>query len=76
MNMFDYKEFKKEMAKRGHEVHKKGDYVIIVPNNNVNGYGKGFLSALEIVSGYEDRLIFVSMDHFNSYVYSARFMLA
>lgn len=52
------------------------EYDCTVPNNNVNGYGKGFLSALEIVSGYEDRLIFVSMDHFNSYVYSARFMLA
>lgn len=74
--MLDYKDFKKEMENRGHEVHKKGDYVVIVPNNNVNGYGKGFLSALEIVSGYEDRLIFVSMDYFNSYVYSARFMLA
>lgn len=76
MNMFDYKEFKKEMAKRGHEVHKKEEYVVIVPNNNVNGYGKGFLSALEIVSGYEDKLIFIGMDHFNTYVYSAKFMLA
>lgn len=74
--MFDYKEFKKEMSKRGHEVHKNGKYLVIIPNNNYEGYSKGFLSALEIVSGYEDRLIFVSMDHFNSYVYSARFMLA
>lgn len=38
--------------------------------------GKGFLSALEIVSGYEDKLIFIGMDHFNTYVYSAKFMLA
>lgn len=76
MNMLDYKGFKKEMENRGHEVHKKGEYVVIVPNNNVNGYGKGFLSALEIVSGYEDKLILINMDHFNSYVYSARFMLS
>lgn len=76
MNMLDYKEFKKEMENRGHEVHKKEEYVVIVPNNNVNGYGKGFLSALEIVSGYEDKLIFIGRDHFNTYVYSAKFMLA
>lgn len=76
MNMLDYKEFKKEMENRGHEVHKNGEYVVIVPNNNVNGYGKGFLSALEIVSGYEDKLILINMDNFNSYVYSARFMLS
>lgn len=31
MNMFDYKEFKKEMSKRGHEVHKRGDYITIEP---------------------------------------------
>ena len=42
MNMLDYKEFKKEMENRGHEVHKNGEYVVIVPNNNVNGYGKGY----------------------------------
>lgn len=42
MNMFDYKEFKKEMSKRGHEVHKRGDYITIEPNNNYKGYSKGF----------------------------------
>lgn len=40
--MFDYKEFKKEMSKRGHEVHKNGKYLIIIPNNNYEGYNKGF----------------------------------
>ena len=39
--MFDYKEFKKEMSKRGHEVHKNGKYLIIIPNNNYEGYNKG-----------------------------------
>jgi hypothetical protein len=32
--MFNYKLFKKEMQERGHEVHKKGDYIVIEPNNN------------------------------------------
>ena len=32
--MFDYKEFKKEMSKRGHEVHKNGKYLTIIPSNN------------------------------------------
>ena len=43
ITMFDYKEFKKEMCKRGHEVHKHGDYITIEPNNNYEGYNKGFL---------------------------------
>ena len=45
ITMFDYKEFKKEMCKRGHEVHKHGDYITIEPNNNYEGYNKGFLYA-------------------------------
>lgn len=31
ITMFDYKEFKKEMSKRGHRVHKHGDYITIEP---------------------------------------------
>lgn len=46
--MFDYKEFKKEMSKRGHEVHKNGKYLTIIPNNNYEGYDKGFF----VCNGY------------------------
>ena len=54
--MFDYKEFKKEMSKRGHEVHKNGKYLTIIPNNNYEGYSKGFLLATDIIKGFEDML--------------------
>lgn len=53
MNMFDYKEFKKEMKNRGHKVHKRGDYITIEPNNNYKGYSKGFLYAPDIIEGFE-----------------------
>ena len=45
--MFNYKEFKKEMSKRGHEVHKNGKYLTIIPNNNYEGYAKGFIFATD-----------------------------
>lgn len=48
MNMFDYKEFKKEMKNRGHKVHKNGKYLTIIPNNNYEGYNKGFF----VCNGY------------------------
>ena len=54
--MFDYKEFKKEMCKRGHEVHKHGDYITIEPNNNYEGYNKGFLYASDVIKGFEHEL--------------------
>lgn len=75
-NMFDYKLFKKEMQKRGHEVHKKGNYIIIEPNNNYKEYAKGFFSAWEVVDGFEDYFKFISMDHFNTWIYSVRFKIA
>ena len=71
--MFDYKNFKQEMSKRGHEVHKNGKYITIEPNNNYEGYAKGFLFAENIVSGFEKLLRLVTMDHYNTWIYSARF---
>lgn len=73
--MFDYKEFKKEMSKRGHEVHKNGKYLTITPNNNYEGYSKGFLFTTDIVKGFEDVLNFITMDHYNTWIYSARFKI-
>lgn len=52
--VFDYKEFKKEMNKRGHEVHKNGSYIIIESNNNYKGYAKGFIFATDVISGFEN----------------------
>ena len=71
--MFNYKEFKKEMSKRGHEVHKNGEYLTIIPNNNYKGYSKGFLFATDIVEGFEDMLKLLNMDHFNTWIYSVKF---
>ena len=71
----DYKEFKKEMSKRGHEVHKNGKYLTIIPNNNYEGYGKGFLFATDIVEGFEDALKLLNMNHFNTWIYSAKFKI-
>lgn len=73
--MFNYKEFKKEMSKRGHEVHKKGEYLTIIPNNNYKGYSKGFLFATDIIKGFEDVLKLLNMDHFNTWIYSAKFKI-
>lgn len=75
MNMFDYKEFKKEMKNRGHKVHKNGKYLTIIPNNNYEGYNKGFLFATDIVEGFEDVLKFITMDHYNTWIYSAKFKI-
>ena len=73
--MFNYKEFKKEMSKRGHEVHKNGEYLTIIPNNNYKGYSKGFLFATDIVEGFEDMLKLLNMDHFNTCIYSVKFKI-
>lgn len=75
MNMLDYKEFKKEMSKRGHEVHKNGKYLTIIPNNNYEGYSKGFLFATDVIKGFEDVLKFITMDHYNAWIYSAKFKI-
>lgn len=73
--MFNYKEFKKEMSKRGHEVHKRGDYITIKPNNNYKGYSKGFLFATDVIKGFEYGLKFITMDHYNTWIYSAKFKI-
>lgn len=73
--MFNYKEFKKEMSKRGHEVHKNGKYLTIIPDNNYEVYSKGFRFATDIVNGFEDLLNFITMDHYNTWIYSARFKI-
>ena len=75
ITMFDYKEFKKEMCKRGHEVHKHGDYITIEPNNNYEGYKKGFLYASDVIKGFEHELRLIYMHHFNTWIYSARFKI-
>lgn len=73
--MFDYKEFKKEMINRGHNVHKKGKYVIIEPNNNYEGYAKGFLYVTNIVKGFEEYLSLIKYKHFNTWIYSVKFKI-
>lgn len=69
--MLDYKEFKKEMEKRGHKVHKKGNYITIEPYNNA----KGFLHGIDVVKGFESHLKLIWMDHFNTWIYSIRFKI-
>lgn len=44
-------------------------------NKKDAGYQKGFMNVFEIVSGYEENLIFINSDNFNNYVFSSRFML-
>ena len=73
--MLDYKKFKKEMENRGHKLHKHGRYITIEPNNNINGYTKGFMYAEEIIEGYTEYLKFSSMKHFNTWIYSANFKI-
>lgn len=72
---FDYKEFKKDMQQRGHEVYKNGQYIKIIPNNNYKGYNKGFLHANEVIEGYECNLAFVAMDHFNTWIYYVKYKI-
>lgn len=69
--MFDYKKFKKEMTKLGHEVHKKGKYIDISPNNLL----KNFRTAEEVIDGYEDYLSLVNWQHCNTWIYSMRFKI-
>lgn len=73
--MFDYKAFKEEMSKRGHEVHKKGKYITIEPNNNYKGYAKGFIFATEILGEFDKFLSLVHMDHYNTWIYTAKFKI-
>ena len=73
--MFDYKEFKNEMSKRGHEVHKNGKYLTIIPNNNYEGYNKGFLYVTNIVKGFEEYLSLIKYEHFNTWIYNAKFKI-
>lgn len=73
--IFNYKEFKKEMSKRGHEVHKNGKYLTIIPNNSYEGYSKGFLFATDVIKGFEYGLKFITMDHYNTWIYSAKFKI-
>lgn len=73
--MFNYKIFKKEMLKRGHKVNKNGNYITIIPNNNYNGYGQGFLFGTEVVEGFEENLKLIMMDHFNSFIYKIKFKI-
>lgn len=75
MNMFDYKEFKKEMKNRGHKVHKNGKYITIIPNNNYEGYSKGFLFATDVIKGFEDVLKLLNIDHYNTWIYTVRFKI-
>lgn len=74
--MFDYKKFKKEMAEKGHTVHKKGLYIPVEPDNNYWGTGKGFRNAWNFIpEEYWYNLKFVKMDHFNTYIYYARYKI-
>lgn len=73
--MFNYKEFKREMQARGHKVCKRGIYISIVPNNNHLGYGQGFDFFQQIIDGFEKDLQFVSGDHYNTYIYEAKFKI-
>lgn len=69
------KKFKTEMKRRGHEVHKNGNYVTIIPNNNYTEYAKGFLYGTDVIEGFEEYLKLVKMNHFNSWIYSIRFKI-
>ena len=74
--MLNYESFKQEMEKEGHNVHKNGLYITIEPNNNLNGTGKGFYSAWDLIDDkYYDELKFVKMDNFNTFIYSAKFRI-
>lgn len=75
MNMLNYKDFKKEMKNRGHKVHKNGKYITIIPNNNYEGYSKGFLFATDVIKGFEDVLKLLNIDHYNTWIYTVRFKI-
>lgn len=55
--------------------HKNGNYLTIIPDNNYKGYNKGFLYATDIIEGFEDILKFVTLEHYNTWIYSARFKI-
>lgn len=67
--MFDYRKFKKEMTERGHEVHKKGKYITIEPNNQY----ETFFTAEQVVDGYEHDLRLVAWSHFNTWIFNMKF---
>ena len=74
--MFDYKKFKKEMFEEGHTVYKNGLYITVEPDNNYYGMGKGFLNAWSFIpEEYRNNLKFVKMDHFNTFIYYARYKI-
>ena len=73
--MFDYKQFRREMKRRGHEVHKHGDIITIRPKNNYIDYARGFLTAYEIIDGYEDDLRFYDWEHFNTWIYEVDYKI-
>lgn len=73
--MFNYKKFRKEMKNRGHKVHKRGGKIVIEPNNNYIGYAQGFLYVTDVISGFEEHLSFITMDHFNNWIYSIEFRI-
>lgn len=72
MNKKEYLEFKQEMARRGHSVHKKGKYVTIEPHNGV----KGFQTVMEVINGYEEYLIPYKWEHFNTTIYWVKCKIA
>lgn len=74
--MFDYNAFKKKMNAEGHTTRKRGNYIRVVPNNNIRGYAKGFMDAWQIIPReYWEQLDFVGMEHFNTWIYHATFKI-
>ena len=72
----NYKKFKEKMLKGGHRVYKNGKYLTILPNNNAIEYAKGFQNVWEIIPyEYQDFLKFLGMDHYNTWIYSAKFKI-
>lgn len=56
------------------EVHNDGHHHNSVRQyNNYEGYSKGFLFATDIIKGFENVLKLLNMDHFNTWIYSAKF---
>lgn len=75
INMFDYKEFKRVMKSRGHRVWKHGNYIEIEPFHSYQMIPYLDNNAYNVVQGFEDSLRFVSMNHFNSWIYFVRFKI-
>lgn len=69
--LFNYKKFKVIMQAKGHEVHKKGEYITIKPNN----LNETFFTAEQVIEGFEDFLKLVSWVHYNTWIYSMKFKI-